>query len=180
MFVNAALGSALRASGVVGIPTMIQSATVVINAILAPILVMGFLTGHPMGVAGAGLASSIAALFGMGAFVVTFNRAERFTISNDTDKVEVARVTGTVYEFDAANKAALQSVFDENGSTFFKFADTVGKVTVADVAHMGSGEQKGRFYKFNGTAEQFIVNADGNVVNVTRKHDVRFFDRPKS
>src|SRR6187399_2455654 len=48
MFINAALGSALRASGVVGIPTMIQSATVVINAILAPILVMGFLTGYPM------------------------------------------------------------------------------------------------------------------------------------
>ncbi|SAK95788.1 hypothetical protein AWB82_06955 [Caballeronia glebae] len=112
--------------------------------------------------------------------VVTFNRAERITISNGTDKVEVARVAGTVYEFDTANKAALQSVFDENGSTFFKFADTVGKVTVADVAHMGSGEQKGRYYKFNGTADQFIVNADGNVVNVLRKHDVRFFDRPAS
>jgi hypothetical protein len=112
--------------------------------------------------------------------VVTFSRAERFTISNGTDKVEVARVAGTVYEFDTANKAALQSVFDENGSTFFKFADTVGKVSVADVAHMGSGEQKGRYYKFNGTADHFIVNADGNVVNVLRKHDVRFFDRPAS
>jgi hypothetical protein len=112
--------------------------------------------------------------------VLTFNRSERFSISNATDKVEVARVAGTVYEFDSANNAALQSVFDQNGSTFFKFADTVGKVTVADVAHMGSGEQKGRFYKFNGTADQFIVNADGNVVNVLRKHDVRFFDRPAS
>ncbi|MDR5806318.1 TrbG/VirB9 family P-type conjugative transfer protein [Caballeronia sp. LZ001] len=112
--------------------------------------------------------------------VVTFNRAERFTVSNGTDKVEVARVAGTVYEFDTANNAALQSVFDQDGSTFFKFADTVGKVTVADVAHMGSGEQKGRYYKFNGTADQFIVNADGNVVNVLRKHDVRFFDRPAS
>ncbi|MDR5832392.1 TrbG/VirB9 family P-type conjugative transfer protein [Caballeronia sp. LP006] len=112
--------------------------------------------------------------------VVTFNRAERFTVSNGTNKVEVARVAGTVYEFDTANKAVLQSVFDQDGSTFFKFADTVGKVTVADVAHMGSGEQKGRYYKFNGTADQFIVNADGNVVNVQRKHDVRFFDRPAS
>ncbi|SAL84714.1 hypothetical protein AWB74_07034 [Caballeronia arvi] len=112
--------------------------------------------------------------------ILTFNRSERFSISNAADKVEVARVAGTVYEFDPANKAALQSVFDQNGSTFFKFADTVGKVTVADVAHMGSGEQKGRFYKFNGTADQFIVNADGNVVNVLRKHDVRFFDRPAS
>src|SRR4051812_24585270 len=53
MFPGAALGSALRASGVVGVPMMIQSGTVVINAILAPILITGFLTGHPMGVAGA-------------------------------------------------------------------------------------------------------------------------------
>ena len=45
---------------------------------------------------------------------------------------------------------------------------------------MGSGEQKGRYYKFNGTSDQFIVNADGNVVNVVRKHEVRFFDRPAS
>ncbi|MDR5826002.1 hypothetical protein [Caballeronia sp. LZ043] len=112
--------------------------------------------------------------------VMTFNRAERFTILSETEKVEVARVAGTVYAFDSANKAALQSVFDQDGSTFFKFADTVGKVTVADLAHMGSGEQKGRFYKFNGTADQFIVNADGNVVNVLRKHEVRFFDRPAS
>ena len=78
MFVNSALGSALRASGVVGIPTMIQSATVVVNAVLAPVLVMGFLTGHPMGVAGAGLASSIAALFGMCAFAMMFNKAQKY------------------------------------------------------------------------------------------------------
>jgi putative MATE family efflux protein len=78
MFVNSAIGSALRASGVVGMPTMIQSATVVINAILAPVLITGFLTGHPMGVAGAGLASTIAALFGMAAFLVMFNRAQKY------------------------------------------------------------------------------------------------------
>lgn len=78
MFVNAPMGSALRASGVVGIPTMIQSATVLVNALLAPVLVMGWLTGHPMGVAGAGLASSIAALFGAGAFAVMFNRAQKY------------------------------------------------------------------------------------------------------
>jgi hypothetical protein len=112
--------------------------------------------------------------------VVTFNRAERFVVSNGSDSVEVARVAGLVYGFDAKNSAGLESVFDKEGSTYFKFADTVGNVKVSDVAHMGSGEQKGRYYKFNGTADQFIVNADGNILNVTRKHDVRFFDRPKS
>jgi hypothetical protein len=110
--------------------------------------------------------------------VLTINRADRFVVSNGVDEVEVARVAGTIYDFDAANPASLQGVFDKDGVTFFKFADTVGSVTVSDVKHMGFGEQKGRYYKFNGTADQFIVNADGNVVNVTRKHDVRFFDRP--
>jgi len=112
--------------------------------------------------------------------VVTFNRAERFVVSNGVESVEVARVAGLVYTFEPKNSAGLESVFDKEGSTYFKFADTVGNVKVSDVAHMGSGEQKGRFFKFNGTADQFIVNADGNVVNVTRKHDVRFFDRPKT
>jgi hypothetical protein len=112
--------------------------------------------------------------------VVTLNRVDRFVVSNGTDSVEVARVAGLVYAFDAKNSAGLEGVFDKDGSTYFKFADTVGNVKVSDVAHLGSGEQKGRFYKFNGTADQFIVNADGNVVNVTRKHDVRFFDRPKT
>src|SRR5436190_9307521 len=78
MFVNAPLGSALRASGVVGMPTMIQSMTVGINVILAPVLITGLLTGHPLGVAGAGLASSIAALCGMAGFAVMFNRAQKY------------------------------------------------------------------------------------------------------
>jgi hypothetical protein len=110
--------------------------------------------------------------------VVSFNRADRFVVSNGSDSIEVARVAGLVYSFDAKNSAGLEGVFDKDGSTYFKFADTVGNVKVSDVRHLGSGEQKGRYYKFNGTADQFIVNADGNVVNVTRGHDVKFFDRP--
>lgn len=112
--------------------------------------------------------------------VVTINRVDRFVVSNGSENVEVARVAGLVYSFDTKNSAGLEAVFDKDGSTYFKFADTVGNVKVQDVGHLGSGEQKGRYYKFNGMADQFIVNADGNVVNVTRKRDVRFFDRPKS
>ncbi|MBN3754313.1 TrbG/VirB9 family P-type conjugative transfer protein [Paraburkholderia sp. Tr-20389] len=112
--------------------------------------------------------------------VVTLNRTDRFVVSNGTDSVEVARVAGLVYSFDAKNSAGLEAVFDKDGSTYFKFADTIGNVKVSDARHLGSGEQKGRYYKFNGTADQFIVNADGNVVNVTRSHDVKFFDRPAS
>jgi len=76
MFPSAALGSALRASGVVGMPMMLQSGTVLVNAILAPILVIGLGTGHPFGVIGAGLASSIAAVAGLIGLCVLFNRAQ--------------------------------------------------------------------------------------------------------
>jgi len=78
MFPGAALGSALRASGIVGMPMMLQSGTVVLNAILAPILVIGFGTGHPFGVIGAGLASSIAAIGGLVGLSLLFNRAQSY------------------------------------------------------------------------------------------------------
>jgi hypothetical protein len=109
--------------------------------------------------------------------VMTIDRAERFTVSDATNRVEVARSAGTVYEFPAGNRAHLEAVFDEGGQTYFKFASTVINITVADVHHLGSGEQKGRFYRFNGTSEQFIVTADGQTVSVLRRHDVKYFER---
>ena len=78
MFPGAALGSALRASGVVGMPMLLQSGTVLLNAILAPVLVIGFGTGHPFGVIGAGLASSIAAVGGLVGLGLLFNRAQSY------------------------------------------------------------------------------------------------------
>lgn len=78
MFPSAAMGSALRASGVVGMPMLLQSGTVVINAILAPVLILGLGTGHPLGVTGAGMASSIASVFGLIALAVLFNRAQSY------------------------------------------------------------------------------------------------------
>ncbi len=102
-----------------------------------------------------------------------------FSYRDKTAKsVELGRSSGTVYDFDQANQAHLLSVFDNDGRTYFKFADLVVQVHVADVKHLGSGEQKGRFYMFNGTSDQFIVTADGNTVNVTRRHDVKYFERP--
>jgi hypothetical protein len=109
--------------------------------------------------------------------VMTVERAERMLVSDGPHTVEVGRSAGTVYDFDATSAAHLQAVFDQNGQTYFKFADSVVQVHVSDVKHLGSGEQKGRYYMFNGTADQFIVTADGNVVNVTRRHDVKYFER---
>lgn len=109
--------------------------------------------------------------------VMTIDRAETFVVSDGTNRVEVARRAGTVYDFPADNTAHLESVFDEGGQTYFKFAPSVINVTVADVHHLGSGEQKGRYFRFNGTAEQFIVTADGQTVSVLRRHDVKYFER---
>jgi hypothetical protein len=109
--------------------------------------------------------------------VMTIDRADRVVVSNGSASVEIARTGGAVYDFDKANPAHLESVFDRDGHTYFKFADSVVQINVADVKHLGSGEQKGRYYMFNGTAEQFIVTADGNTVNVLRRHDVKYFER---
>ena len=99
-------------------------------------------------------------------------------VSDGTRTVELGRSAGTVYDFDAGSAAHLEAVFDRDGQTFFKFADSVVQVHVSDVKHLGFGEQKGRYYMFNGTADQFIVTADGATVNVTRRHDVKYFERP--
>ncbi|WP_426164337.1 MATE family efflux transporter [Sandarakinorhabdus sp. DWP1-3-1] len=74
MFPLAVIGSTLRAAGVVGPPMVIQIATIGINIVLAPVLVAGWGTGHPLGVAGAGWASSIATVIGGIAFCIGFGR----------------------------------------------------------------------------------------------------------
>jgi putative MATE family efflux protein len=76
MFPTNALGSALRAAGVVKPTMLIQTATVLINAVLAPVLIAGWGTGHPLGVFGAGLASSIAAAIGFVGTLYVFGRSQ--------------------------------------------------------------------------------------------------------
>jgi len=78
MFPTVAMTSALRGAGVT-MPTMVlQTATIVLNAILAPVLIAGWGTGMPLGVAGAGWASSIAGLIGTIALVVMFPRVQSY------------------------------------------------------------------------------------------------------
>lgn len=64
-FAQVVMGSALRGTGIVK-PTMaIQALTVLLNTLLAPVLIAGWGTGYAMGVAGAGLASSISIVVGI-------------------------------------------------------------------------------------------------------------------
>lgn len=76
MFPTGTMGAALRSAGVVRPTMMIQSATVLLNAILAPVLIAGWGIGLPLGTFGAGLASAIAALAGFIGAVLIFGRVQ--------------------------------------------------------------------------------------------------------
>ncbi len=58
-FVLAVAGSVLRGAGIVQPGMVVQMATVALNIVLAPVLIAGWCTHHPLGVAGAGLATSL-------------------------------------------------------------------------------------------------------------------------
>lgn len=65
-------GSALRGTGIVKPTMVVQMLTVVLNVFLAPVFIVGWLTGRPMGTAGAGLASSISIAVGVAMMVWYF------------------------------------------------------------------------------------------------------------
>ncbi|MGZ8370321.1 MAG: MATE family efflux transporter, partial [Caulobacteraceae bacterium] len=98
MFPMAALGSALRASGVVKPTMVLQTLSVLLNVVLAPVLIAGWGTGAPLGVTGAGLASSIAVAVTVVALVVIFPRVQsylRVTASGWTPRLSVwGRIIG--------------------------------------------------------------------------------------
>jgi putative MATE family efflux protein len=77
-FAIVAMSAALRATGVVKPTVMLQMVTVLVNIVLAPVLIAGWGTGRPMGVAGAGLASTIAVIVGVILFAWYFRGHEKY------------------------------------------------------------------------------------------------------
>lgn len=77
-FALVALSSALRGTGIVQPTMLVQVITVVLNIVLAPILIAGWGTHHPLGPAGAGLASSIAIAIGVVLLWIYFARLEHY------------------------------------------------------------------------------------------------------
>jgi putative MATE family efflux protein len=77
-FVTQVMGAALRGTGIVRPTMIVQISVVMINIALAPVLISGWGTGHALGVAGAGLASSIAMLFAVLMLWMYFRRLERY------------------------------------------------------------------------------------------------------
>ena len=77
-FALVVMGSALRGTGIVAPTMIVQVATLVLNIVLAPVLIAGWGTGMPMGVAGAGLATSISVAVGVVILAVYFVRLEKY------------------------------------------------------------------------------------------------------
>ena len=77
-FATQVMGAALRGTGIVRPTMIVQALAVIINIALAPVLISGWGTGIALGVAGAGLASSIAVLIGALMLWMYFRRLERY------------------------------------------------------------------------------------------------------
>jgi putative MATE family efflux protein len=77
-FALIAMSSALRGTGIVQPTMVVQLVTVLLNCVLAPVLIAGIGTGHPMGVAGAGLASTLSVVAGVVLLSVYFLRLEKY------------------------------------------------------------------------------------------------------
>jgi putative MATE family efflux protein len=77
-FAVVVMGSALRGTGIVKPTMVVGMLTVMLNAVLAPVLIAGWGTGHPLGVAGAGLASSVAVGVGTVMLWLYFLRLEKY------------------------------------------------------------------------------------------------------
>jgi putative MATE family efflux protein len=77
-FVVLVMGAALRGTGIVRPTVIVQITTVIINMLLAPVLISGWGTGLALGVAGAGLASTIAVAIGVAMMWIYFQRYEHY------------------------------------------------------------------------------------------------------
>jgi putative MATE family efflux protein len=73
-FPMVAMGSAMRGTGNFVPGMIVQTATIIINMILAPFLIFGWGTGRPLGVAGAAIASLVAIVIGTLWFLTFFVR----------------------------------------------------------------------------------------------------------
>jgi len=85
-FALVAMGAALRGTGNFKPGMVVQTATVIINIILAPVLMFGWGSGRPLGVAGAAIASLIAVTVGVAWLSRYFVKADAFLQFDATAK----------------------------------------------------------------------------------------------
>jgi putative MATE family efflux protein len=95
-FAIVAMGSALRGTGIVKPTMLVQMLTVIVNILLAPVLISGWVTHHAFGTAGAGLASSIAIAFGVVLLWLYFARLEHYVALQPQQWAPNWRVIGRI------------------------------------------------------------------------------------
>jgi putative MATE family efflux protein len=79
-FALVVMGSALRGTGIVRPTMIVQIVTVVVNALLAPVMIAGWITGRPFGVVGAGVSTSLSIGLGVALLAGYFVKLERFVV----------------------------------------------------------------------------------------------------
>ena len=79
-FAMISMGSALRGAGIVNPTIVVQVLTVVLNAILSPIMIAGWGTGRPLGVAGAGISTTISVAVAVVLMTIYFKRLEHYVV----------------------------------------------------------------------------------------------------
>jgi len=77
-FIMVSISAALRGTGIVKPTMIIQTVSILVNIILSPILIEGLGTSYAMGIAGAGLASSISVVFAVILLFYYFKAAEKY------------------------------------------------------------------------------------------------------
>lgn len=77
-FALTGMGAALQGTGIVKPTMVVQILAVLVNTVLTPVLVAGWITGRPLGVAGAGMASAVAASTAVVLMTFYFFRLERY------------------------------------------------------------------------------------------------------
>jgi putative MATE family efflux protein len=77
-FIMVAMFATLRGTGMMKATMILQVVSVFVNIILAPVLIIGWGTGKPMGPAGAGLASTLATVFGVILSAYYFHTHEKY------------------------------------------------------------------------------------------------------
>ena len=92
-FVMVSISSALRGTGIVKPTMIIQTLSILVNIILSPILIAGWGSGYAMGIAGAGLASSISVIFAVILLCYYFKTAEKYVnVDFSLWRVDTARI----------------------------------------------------------------------------------------
>lgn len=77
-FAMVSMGAALRGTGIVKPTMIVQALTVITNIVLAPVLIVGWGTHHPLGVSGAALATLISISIGVLLLTWYFVKFETF------------------------------------------------------------------------------------------------------